>query len=113
MPPKEIQLPKLDQSDISAPINFQEIESRVFTEVKGQIYIGRELVRPDVLGALKDQAHNFKTTELYDVFMATIKNEAANLALIQSKDWDNVTYAKAMWHFQYVFENMLNVLDKK
>ena len=103
----------MDQSETSQFPSFTDSESRVFTEFKGKYYIGKEEIQPEVLSILKDQARSFKSTQLYEVLKATLQNEASNLALIQSTKWEDINYAKALWHVQYVLDNLLNKLDKK
>lgn len=108
----QILLPKQDQSEELQLPKFTDSESRVFTELKGKFYIGTEEIQPAVLSILKDQAANFKTSQLYEVIIATLQNEASNLALVQSTKWEDVNYAKALWHVQYVITNMIHKLTK-
>jgi hypothetical protein len=49
---------------------------------------------------------------LYEVLDATITNEAYNLALIQSKDMDNVYSAKMLHHWNFVLKNILKKLSE-
>lgn len=93
-------------------LNYNSIEEKVFTEVNGKIYIGREEIKPELLDILREQARYLKTSQLYEVFSNTIKNEAANLALIQSKNFEEVLSAKMLWHWNFVFENMIASLTK-
>lgn len=92
--------------------NFNSIESRIFTEYKGNIYLGKEKIKPDVRELLKDQSKWLLTSQLYDILRATITNEASNLALVQSKEWDHVLSAKMLWHWQFVLENLLKKLTE-
>ncbi len=61
---------------------------------------------------LRDQAKYLKTTNLLEVLDATITNEAANLALIQSSNMKHVQYAKALHHWNHVLKNMMHALAK-
>lgn len=106
MPPIQVQ----EESENS--INFKDIESKVFTEVKGKIYIGQEEIKPELLEVLKEQARYLSTSQLYDILNATIVNETSNLALIQSKDFDQVRFAKALHHWNFVLRNMVSRLTK-
>lgn len=92
--------------------NFKDSESRVFTEFKGKVYIGTEEIKPAIRELLKDQAKNLLTSQLYEVLDATITNEAYNLALIQSKDMDNVYSAKMLHHWNFVLKNILKKLSE-
>ena len=101
-----------DQSEKLQTINFDILSKRIFSEKGNILLIGGEEIKPEVLEILKDQANYLKTSQLYEVLLATWKTEAANLALIQSKDWNNVLYAKAMHHNIYVLENFVKCLTK-
>lgn len=61
---------------------------------------------------LRDQAKYLKTTNLLEIIDATITNEASNLALIQSANFDHVQYAKALHHWNHVLKNMIHALSK-
>lgn len=98
----------MDQS-----VKFSSIAERVFREEKGNIYIGGELIKPEFLDLLREQARYLETSQLYEVFLATLKDEAANLALIQSKDWDSVQFAKALYHCTFIIENMIFKLKNR
>lgn len=94
-------------------LNLDSISKRVFEERKGQIYIGNELIKPEILDVLKEQARYLETSQLYEILRATIINESADLALKQSQNWEQVQFAKALHHWVYVFDNILLVLKKK
>lgn len=105
-----------DQQEISRD-DFISIESKVFLEKNGQIYIGGELVNETMRSLLRDQAENLKSTNLYEILNATIINESAQLALHQSgKSGDikqDVLFAKALHHWNHVLKNMINALSKQ
>lgn len=105
---KKQDIPKLTNLD-QLP-NFNSIESRVFTEYKGNVYIGKDKIKPDMRELLSDQAKWLKTSQLYEVLRATILNEASQLALIQSKEWDHVISAKMLYHWQFVLDNLIKKL---
>lgn len=102
----------MDELEKSQLPKFTDVQSRVYTEIKGKVYIGTEEIQPAVLAILKDQAQNFKTSQLYEIIKATLQNEASTLALIQSTKWEDVNYAKSLWHVQYVIDNFINKLTK-
>lgn len=103
--PKDIQEEQL--------LTFNSIEDRVFSEKKGKIYIGKEEIKADIKELLKDQAKWLQTSQLYEILRATIINESYNAALIQSTDFDQVKFAKALYHWQFVLDNMLLRLTSK
>lgn len=92
---------------------FKDTENRVFTESKGRVYIGTEEIKPELLAVLREQAKYLESSQLYEILLATLKNESYNLALIQSKDWESVQFAKALYHCAFVFENLVSKLKKK
>lgn len=94
-------------------LTLLNLQKRVFEEKGGKILIGGEEIKPELLIILKEQAKYIETSQLYEIFLATLKNEASNLALIQSKDWENVLSAKMLWHCAFVIENMVATLSKK
>ncbi len=92
---------------------FNKLNKNIF-EIKGKdILIGGEIIKPEFLGILKEQAQYLSTSQLYEVYIDTLQNEAMNLSLIQSKDWEDVQFAKALWHCVFVLENMVNGLKKQ
>ncbi len=91
---------------------FNSIEDRIFSEEKGEIYIGKEKISPEMRDLLKEQARYFSTSHLYEVLKSTIVNEAYDIALGQSTDFDQVRFAKALYHWHFVFENMMQRLTK-
>lgn len=91
---------------------ISELEKLIFSDENGKILIGGEEVRPEVLVALKGQAKFIKTSQLFEIINATIKNQAFELGVQQSKDWDNVLYAKALLYYCQVFNKIINRLDK-
>lgn len=93
-------------------IDFVSLKTRIFEQVGSNIYIGGILVDGQNRDILRDQAKNFQTTQLFEILDATITNEAANLALIQSSNYDHVQYAKALHHWNFVLKNMINALAK-
>ena len=92
--------------------NFLELENKVFKQKGSNIYIGGVLVDEQMRGILRDQAKSFQTTNLYEILNATITNEAATLALIQSATFEHVQYAKALHHWNHVLRNLIHALAK-
>jgi len=87
-----------------------DIEKNIFTESKGKLYIGGEELKPEMADILKTQAHNLSLSELYEVLKATIESEAINIALIQSQNFEQVQFAKALHHMIFMFDNIINKL---
>ena len=105
-------------------MDFSQAESRVFfyDKKKNKYYIGGQEVQPQVLAVLKDQARYFVNSQILELLDATIKNESANLAVIQSGNSGDIVRdvmsAKMLHHWNYVLQNMIvklanaNVVDK-
>lgn len=93
--------------------NFNSIEKRVFLKHKGDIYLGQELIKPETLDILREQARYLKTSQLYEVLKATITNESYSSALIQSTDFEQVIFAKALYHWVFVLDNIIENLTKR
>ena len=105
-----MQIPLLKQ--LSPLTNFEKLATRVFEDRKGTIYIGGEEIRPDVMVVLKEQANYLKTSQFYDILKSTIINESSEIALKQSKNFDEVTAGKMLFHWQFVLDQMINSLTK-
>ena len=93
--------------------SFTDIESRVFTIKNGQIYIGTTLIDSTMRSLLRDEAENLKNTRLWEILNASIINESYNLALIQSKNFEEVTSAKMLRHWAHFMLNVIYLLSKR
>lgn len=101
-----------EQDSVEFP-KFLDIESKVFTQIGKDIYIGRDRIDSTLRSVLRDEAKNLQTTRLWEILNASITNEAYNLALIQSKDFDEVTSAKMLKHWVFFMINVLHQLSKE
>ncbi len=106
----------LNQDQLETSPDFLSLESRVFLQKGNDIYIGKVLATEQMRSLLKDQAENFKTSNLFEIINATIIQEASDLALLQSGKSgsieDDVRFAKALHHVNHVITNMINALSK-
>lgn len=100
-----------DQLEESLP-SFLSLEDKVFKEVGGTIYLGREKITPELRSILKDQAKYMQTSQLWEILNASVVNEAYTIALIQSKDFDQVLSAKMLHHWQHFLKNIIHTLAK-
>ncbi len=80
---------------------------RVFSKEGNDILIGGEKIKPELFKILKEQATYLETSQLWEIFNATVIQESANLALLQSKEWDHVVYAKALKYWRDIFKDMI------
>ncbi len=92
---------------------FNILAKRIFTEDKGKIFIGGVEISKEELDVLREQARYLSTSQLYDILKATIINESADLALKQSQNFEQVQFAKALYHILFVLDNMILKLKKK
>ena len=90
-----------------------EFDSKhVFSEIKGELFIGGEKIKPDMRKLLKEQAGYLESSQIYELLRATITQEAAELALSESKEWNHVLYAKALKYWGDVFDTMIKKLQQ-
>lgn len=92
--------------------NLINLEKLVFSIEKGEVFIGGEKLKPEILSVLKEQARYIETSHFYEVLNATIINESARLALLDSKDWDGVQYAKALYYWNKIIKKMIKGLQQ-
>ena len=92
--------------------DFSEIEKRVFEARKdGHIYIGGVKITPEIRDLLKEQSKYLETSQLWEILNASIANEAVNLSLIQSQNFDHVQFAKALWHWSAFMQKVVKRLS--
>lgn len=108
---KSLPPPVLDQS-VEFP-KFLDVESAVFTLYKDNMFIGRELITPQLRSLLRDEAKSLQSTRLWEILNASVINEAFTLALNQSQNFDNVQFAKAMYQWSKFIMNVMNILAKE
>ncbi len=99
---------KLDQLP-----HFLDVESRVFTKVGENIYIGRDKVDATLRSVLRDEAKNLQTTRLWEILNASVINEAYLWALDLSKDMELVTSAKMLKHWSFKMMEIIALLAKE
>lgn len=103
---------KKDRSESSTP-SFTDIESHVFTEHGGKVFIGKEEITEQLRSVLRDEAEYIQHSRLWEILNASIVNEAYDIALIQSKDFDAVLSAKMLHHWAHFLRNVIHSLAKK
>lgn len=93
--------------------SLSQIEKHIFKKLKnGTIEIGGLPIHPDVRDKLREQAKSFQSSQLNEILSASLIDEAIDLALIQSKDFDHVQFAKALWHLSVFINKVVNELAK-
>lgn len=92
---------------------FLSLEDNVFKKLKdGRIFIGKREATKELLSSLKTDAERFVTTRLFQILSDTITNEAYDIALKQSKNFEEVLNAKMLSHWNFVLTNMVLELAK-
>lgn len=85
---------------------------KVFEDRKGVLFIGGEEIKPDLRDILREQAKYMETSQLFEMLIATIENEAADMALNKSLVWNHVLSAKMLKYWGDVFKKMVNTLKQ-
>lgn len=94
--------------------DFSEIQKHIFEKRKDRsIWIGGEKIKPEIRDLLRDQARNIGTSQLWEILNASIVNEAVNLALLQSANYDHVQYGKALWHYCNFINTVVGLLAEE
>lgn len=93
--------------------DFSRVEARVLTFKAGRVFVGGVEVTDQLRDVLRDQARYLETSQLWEMFNASLLHEAADLALVQSKEWDHVLAAKMLRHYQHYFQNVIHALAQK
>jgi hypothetical protein len=102
----------MKQEKLETLPDLSEIEKRVFSN-KGGISIGRVALTDEMRNLLREQANYLQSSQLWEILNASAANEAVNLALIQSEDFEHVKFAKALWHWSTFMRNIVLILGKK
>lgn len=76
------------------------------------MYLGKEELLPDLRSLLKDQAKGVETSQLWEIMNASITQEAANLALIQSTNFNHIEFAKALHHWATFMRRVIHTLSQ-
>lgn len=111
MKPTPPSTPTSEETPEPSP-DFSVIQQRVFASSGNRIFIGQKELSKDVRDLLREQAKYVSTSQLWEILNASILQEASNLALIQSKDWSHVEFAKALKHWQHFMENTIHTLSQ-
>ncbi len=93
-------------------IDLKATEKGIFQEMGGKVFIGGQEVSESVRSVLRDQARSFMSSQLWEIFEATIVNESGRMALLQSQNWEHVLSAKQLHHWHHVLKNIIHSLSK-
>ena len=102
-----------DQSENSPTPNFEAMQRAILTIDGDTLFIGGEKMSADMRSALRDEARYIQGSRLWELFNNAIINEAATTALLQSTDFDQVRFAKALYHWAHFFRNTLYTCIKE
>ena len=112
LPEKEESLTSTTPEELESSPNFTTIESHIFTEHNGDVYLGKEKLSQEMRDLLREQARYIERSNLWEIVNATIVNEAYDISLKQSKDFDEVRTAKMLHHWAFVMRKMMTLLAK-
>ena len=93
-------------------IDYAALAARVFLQEKGKIFIGGEEMRPEFRNTLRDQADYILRSDIFELFQATLYNEAARLALQSTSD-QQLQFAKALKYLNDTMRKIYTELAKK
>lgn len=92
--------------------DFDLLSKHVFDVRGSKVFIGNLEVSKESRDLFREQAKYIDKSEIWQTINASLANEAINLALIQSKDFDAVQFAKALWHLSTFMRNVILQLSK-
>lgn len=93
--------------------NYSEIQKRIYQKTNRGPKIGGILLTADLRNLYREQAEYIAKSQLWDVITASIADECINLALIQSKNFEHVDFAKALWHWSTFMREVMADLSRK
>lgn len=108
---KQPQKDTLEQ-ELSQSPSFTDIESRIYKQVGNDVYIGKDKINEAMRSALRDDAKMIEASRLWEILNASALNEAYDIALIRSLDFDQVRFAKALKHWIHFMRNVIYNLTK-
>lgn len=82
-------------------------KKKIFSEVKGEIFIGGEKIKPELREILKEQARYISTSQLFEILNDTLNAESADMALNKSTEWNHVLGAKMLKYWIDVLNTMI------
>lgn len=92
--------------------SFLSLQDRVFQQAGTKVYLGGELISNEMRSALRDEAEFILRGRLWEILSASVFNEAYNMSLIQSKDWESVLDAKMLHHWGHFMRNVVTILAR-
>lgn len=94
--------------------DFKALEKRVFYKnpKTGVVSIGGMPIDEQMRETLREETDYILRSNFLEIFDATLTNEAAEMALIQSLNMNHVEIAKMLHHLNFVWKNMLLSLAK-
>lgn len=94
--------------------DFKALEKRVFYKnpKTGVVFIGGAIMDDQMRETLREETDYILRSNFLEIFDATLTNEAAEMALIQSANMDHVQVAKMLHHLNFMWKNMLLSLAK-
>lgn len=85
----------------------------IFIKKDGKLFIAGKQISDDLQIALEAEAIYLQSSHLLEVLSEVIKQEVFDLAIVQSKKWEDIQFSKGLHHWHFVFINLINKLSKK
>lgn len=74
-------------------------------------YLGKERLNIGQIGNLKQEVQLIKNTQLYSIFMNTVKDQAQQIMFTKSKDFDDMRTGKAMLYNLDILDNIIKTIE--
>lgn len=77
-----------------------------------RLFIGNEVIDPDLLRLLKEEARLLSGFNLWRIMQETSKHKASEVALKSSTKWEDVLPGKMMLHVIGIQKSIVDTLEK-
>lgn len=94
-------------------VDFNLLAQHVFELSGDKIFIGGREITKELRDALRDEARTLQRTRLWEIMNASVTDQAAKIALIESQDFEHVRFAKALHRWAYFMANVVHTLAKE
>ena len=89
---------------------IRQTEENLYRETPNGLYIGHNKIDDNFRRVLKDEANYILRSRIWEVLNDTVANEAAQLALQHSLNWEHVLSAKQLYYWQQAMSKIMQKL---